>query len=201
MYEYSRKIIFLLATSYALEVIPSTIIQILSDPKSGASSADLGPGGACLPLKSLWWANFFWLPIMVWEIITFGLCLRKGLQYRADSSKPYGILPLPAKSQSLAYIMLRDSIFFPLLGMTVCLINFIGGRYFTYTSKMIAVLLSAASAPVIGCRFVLNLREVYYRPFKDECEQGRMTTNLPIAFASSPREPNRETELDNAMIT
>ena len=39
MYEHSRKIIILLATCYALEVIPTTIIQILSaPPKNGVTS-------------------------------------------------------------------------------------------------------------------------------------------------------------------
>ena len=64
---------------------------------------------------------------------------------------------------------------------------------------MVVVLLSTSTTPIIGCRFVLNLREAYYRPFRDECEQGRMTTILPIAFASSPQESDLETELDNTM--
>src|SRR5258708_1357202 len=93
----------------------------------------------------------------------------------------------------------------------VCVINFIGGRYFTVctellflscaphlmstppnsskckqsTSKMILILLCASSTPILGCRFVLNLQEAYYRPFRDECQQDRMTTILPIAFASN----------------
>ena len=78
-------------------------------------AANLSGVSPCLPSASLWWANFFWLPIMLWEIMTFVLCLRKGLQYRADSLEPYGVLRLPFKSQSLAYILLRDSIFFPFM--------------------------------------------------------------------------------------
>jgi len=62
---------------------------------------------------------------------------------------------------------------------------------------MILILLCASSTPILGCRFVLNLQEAYYRPFRDECQQDRMTnTILPIAFASKPGGQNRETELD-----
>ncbi|KAF9054624.1 hypothetical protein BJ165DRAFT_1399809 [Panaeolus papilionaceus] len=96
----------------------------------------------------------------------FGLTLNVGLMY-------HRALRLGRKRKSLAYILFRDSILFPILAVLICVINLITWTSLPHSAIQMSVSLAAFVPCILGCRLILNLREAYYLTFEEEA----MSTN------------------------
>ncbi|KAF9556886.1 hypothetical protein CPC08DRAFT_73379 [Agrocybe pediades] len=123
---------------------------------------------------------------MIFEIIILALSVRRGLQYRstiwADNRTTI------SGRKSLIYILLRDSLLFPFVGLSICFLNFMGSIYFSFSATQICIIIAGFSTQILGSRLVLNLREAYYQPFEDEFSLDRIS--LPLQFVEQPRESN-----------
>lgn len=105
-----------------------------------------------------------WIPVFGYELIILLLGLRAGMQIFKESRS----LPSPNR-YPLHFILLRDSILYPVIAVIVGTSNMLGWfRPLSY-SNPVAAGLSQLFSGILACRLILNLREAYYLPFEEEC--------------------------------
>ncbi|KAF9555225.1 hypothetical protein CPC08DRAFT_753199 [Agrocybe pediades] len=85
------------------------------------------------------------------------------------SIRKYPRVPLHSSRPSLIYILLRDSITFPFIYIVILLVNIAAGFYLHYQAVQMMLSLATFAPCIIGPRLILNLRELYYQPFRREC--------------------------------
>ncbi|KAF8962077.1 hypothetical protein BDZ97DRAFT_1759485 [Flammula alnicola] len=105
-------------------------------------------------------------------------------------------MPWSSGSKSLFYVLLRDSILFPFIALVICLTNVVGYKYFSFSASRINNTIAEFGTQVVGGRLILNLREVYYRPFEDEFPQECRMPLIPIAFLHGTEEDTDDRLLD-----
>ncbi|KAF8962079.1 hypothetical protein BDZ97DRAFT_2076573 [Flammula alnicola] len=138
-------------------------------------------GLTCSVRRYPWWYQWLWGPILAFEGLTMGLAIWAGYEHYRDYSRKAPIL-FSSEGKSLAYVMMRDSILFPFVAVVMCVINFIGWNHLSYAAAQANTGVMIFAPRILGCRLVLNLREIYYRPFGDEYSRDYARTILPIKF-------------------
>ncbi|KDR79351.1 hypothetical protein GALMADRAFT_137198 [Galerina marginata CBS 339.88] len=182
MYNHSRTIVILLVAVFLFEVIGVCVLVGFS---SSAPSYTIIAGGVplCLPAPSPWWSKLFWISIITLEILMLGLSIDRGIRSRREVwvTAQYSTSGCPP----FLYVLLRDSILYTFIALVVCVVNFVGLFYFSFSGAQIGVAVAGFSTQVLGGRLILNVREAYYRFIEEECGKGRERTALPpIAFAA-----------------
>ncbi|KAF9556173.1 hypothetical protein CPC08DRAFT_105301 [Agrocybe pediades] len=169
MYNHDRGIILLLATGYVLEWLGAILIQILSYGVH-APIPNPAPGVRLCSQKSFpHWMFAVWIPIACFEGLILFLSICRGVTYYKSSkeSKRLGLTGY-AWTNSLGYILLRDSIAFPFICVFICFINLFVWIYLPHLAAQIAFCIASFAPCIIGPRLILNLREAYYQPFIQE---------------------------------
>jgi len=180
MYNHARRIIIILVIALVAEIIITCSLEAFSNSQPAYIRGTSGYLPICIPPLSPWWSNFFWISIIMFETLVLGLSIYMGVRSRRE------ICGNPENStlghRPLLYVLLRDSILFPLLALFICFINFFGSMYFSFVDAEISIIVAGFTTQILGGRLVLNLREAYYRPFDDEYEMNQATRMVPIAF-------------------
>ncbi|PPR00703.1 hypothetical protein CVT24_000991 [Panaeolus cyanescens] len=161
MYNHKRSVIVILLAGFFIEMCVLVVLQVLTyifpapirDPTLGVS--------LCTHNTFPDWFWTIWLPFLLYELLMFGLTLRVALRY-------YHTLKLGRRPHSLAYILFRDSMLFPIFAVIVCVINLITWTSLPHSAIQMSVSLAAFGPCILGCRLILNLREAYYLPFEEE---------------------------------
>jgi len=166
MYLHNRKIIALLGGSCVLEVGFLILIQCLAGSVT-APVPDPAPGLRLCTQNSIpSWMYTTLIPVVCFELLILILAILLAIKY-------YRSIKIIQNSESpsvcLAYILLRDSITFPFIGVTLCLINLGTWIRLPYLDGQMAYTLASFAPCIIGSRLILNLREAYYQPFTEEC--------------------------------
>ncbi|PPR00711.1 hypothetical protein CVT24_000999 [Panaeolus cyanescens] len=190
MYRHSRRIVFWLLGAFTLEVASLVFIQVYasrSDTSIGTFSTRMR---FCAPDYPADWYLLIWVPIITHEIFMLCFVVWKGIEYYSQRHA-YETAEKARGTGSLMHVLFRDSIFFPLIALVICAANFLGWLTLPIGYSQIGVSISAFAARFLGCRLVLNLREVYYHPFEEEYTQG---APMPLVFLNTV-ETNIETRL------
>ncbi|KDR79353.1 hypothetical protein GALMADRAFT_1235823 [Galerina marginata CBS 339.88] len=184
LYDHSRKIIALLIAAFACEVIATSTLEAFSNTQSYFDvRTPVENMSLCLSSPSPWWSNLFWVSIIAFEVLILGLSVYRALQTPTETCL-FTRYPISGATRpSLLYVMMRDSILFPLIALIVSLVNFFGSIYFSVSGKQISIAVAGFMTQILGGRLILNLREAYYRRLEDEHESENITAVIPIAFA------------------
>ncbi|KAF4614494.1 hypothetical protein D9613_002470 [Agrocybe pediades] len=169
MYNHDRGIILLLATGFVLEWLGAILIQVLSYGVH-APIPNPAPGVRLCSQKSFpHWMFAVWIPIACFEGLILFLSICRGVTYYKSSkeSKRLGLTGY-AWTNSLGYILLRDSIAFPFICVSICFINLFVWIYLPHLAAQMAFCIASFAPCIIGPRLILNLREAYYQPFIQE---------------------------------
>ncbi|KAF4614443.1 hypothetical protein D9613_002493 [Agrocybe pediades] len=176
MYNHRRDIIVLLGTALCLEMISIVIIPTVSEIKHTPIDLPDTDVRFCTQNVFAHWMFTIWIPIILFESLILGLALSLALIYHrtiegvADLQEEMPTAQVEpffeTKPESLAYILLRDSITFPFI---LCIANFVVWITQPYVIIQIAFAVAAFAPCIIGSRLILNLREAYYLPFVEEC--------------------------------
>lgn len=168
MYSHNRKIVILLIAAFVLELSLVIVIQVLilgvhspiPQPAPGVS--------LCAQDSFPSWTYAAWIPIIVFELLVLLLSLSRAVKYHQSVQilRVNNIHSYP--TNSLAYILLRDSITFPFITLFVCTLNLIACARFPYLVTQFTFCLAAFVPIILGSRLILNLRETYYQPFAEE---------------------------------
>lgn len=146
---------------------------------------------ACIPLRLEPSSVGMWFNMLAFETVILGLAIAEGIQYMRETRIMHGMSDVTTRKRewtkegSLVHIMLRDSIIFPLIGLTLTLANIIASYAFYGLAVGYTITTVAAASPILGCRLILHLRDAYYQPFSDEVEGNTM--RMPTMSSESSR--------------
>ncbi|PPR00710.1 hypothetical protein CVT24_000998 [Panaeolus cyanescens] len=178
MWRYNRMIIYVLSSAFAVEVVALSFIQGFAS-RTGTSTNKLRVHRAtCEPNYPADWYFLMWLPILVFEGVMLITVIKRAM-LMCPIRNPAVLKALRGEKPSLMQVMMRDSIMFPMVALFICVVNFLGWLVLPIWFARVAVTFSAFTARMLGSRLVLNLRDVYYRPFEDEYMH---TVLQPITF-------------------
>ncbi|PPR00702.1 hypothetical protein CVT24_000987 [Panaeolus cyanescens] len=171
MYNHAKKIIILLGTAFIFEMVSLFGIQV-SAFKAHFPVPGPAPGlHFCTHASIPPWFWAIWIPIMVFELLMLGLTLRVAYIYYKTAAMQENIGETEPRQKSLAYVLFRDSIFYPFLAVLVCIANFVSWLRLSHSAVQITVAVAAWLPCILGCRLILNLREAYYQPFEKEMQE------------------------------
>ncbi|KAJ2912639.1 hypothetical protein MD484_g7771, partial [Candolleomyces efflorescens] len=135
----------------------------------------------CVPLNLPSWSLANWCLMLAFDLTVFVFAVSEGIRYLRDNTEvsdrrgPRRLLVMSkwAKQGRMIRILLRDSIVFPFIGLTISVFNILawlklkrGTLQFGAIQYMMTI--TAAASPILGCRLILHLRDAYYRPFANE---------------------------------
>ncbi|KAF8175997.1 hypothetical protein BJ912DRAFT_930824 [Pholiota molesta] len=178
MYAHDRKILKILLTAYATELLCLIIMQLVSRI-DGSNTADSGisiqtPVEFCAKEKYTSWVFAIWIPVVLFESLICGLALALGIKYYREvgSHRIFSGYRNCNRKTPLLYILVRDSIIFPFFFSLFCIFNLLVAWSNT-TGLRHAVAHASFNLPVVssvifGSRLILNLRESYYESYDQE---------------------------------
>ncbi|KAF8171656.1 hypothetical protein BJ912DRAFT_118317 [Pholiota molesta] len=206
MYTHDQKILRILIAAFATELLSVPIIQLVGWlDGSNVNTADVygeAPVGFCAKEKITSWEFVVWIPIVSFELLICGLALALGIKYYLAVGNHRMFLDYRNSNRetSLLYILLRDSIIFPIIFALVGILNL--SVFFLTATKLrhdivhITLLFPVILSAIFGSRLILNLRESYYEPYDQEfsirvdtlmdSESNRTSLHLPTTLLSDP---------------
>ncbi|EAU82650.2 hypothetical protein CC1G_07932 [Coprinopsis cinerea okayama7 len=135
--------------------------------------------GFAKPFLEWYWAYLVF--IIAFDVVAFTLALMEGIRYFRRTKLAEG---------SLVRILLRDSIFFPFLGLSVSIFALLAWRsVLPYPSVAVLMTLMALTSPILGSRLILNLRDAYYKPFAEEVNPGAGPSHRQLSSGPTIRTP------------
>ncbi|TEB12275.1 hypothetical protein FA13DRAFT_1805969 [Coprinellus micaceus] len=173
MYRYKRILTIYIVTGFVCNLLAGFIIagnsmHVMNTPIFfGRHLADVC--ATQLPRLGRWQS---WFLMLAFEIVVFSLAAFEGVRFFRESkfSRDLNIVTRGRKGHSLMYILMRDSIVFPLIGLLLSFINILAFYVFPMSAMQYTFTTTAALTPILGCRLILHLRDAYYQPFSDEIE-------------------------------
>ncbi|EAU82546.1 hypothetical protein CC1G_11005 [Coprinopsis cinerea okayama7 len=179
MYRYSKTILILLLVTFTIQVAAGITIQSLN--KTINIVVPLLPGlDSCIPTGFLPWFWAVLLFIMTFDLLIVILAILEGIRFyrrsahsrhlRNKARGPLSAVLAPWLAEgSIVRVLLRDSILFPFIGLAVCFFAMLSWlEVLPWGSVQVTMVLNALTAPVLGSRLILNLRDAYYQPFAEE---------------------------------
>ncbi|KJA24230.1 hypothetical protein HYPSUDRAFT_39002 [Hypholoma sublateritium FD-334 SS-4] len=148
------------------------------------------------------WMFTLWIPVFCFESLLFYFALSLGIKYHKGMGNLQtlsGHLPGSTRAPSLAYILFRDSITFPFIATSLCVVELLSytslSRDVSHAFFAIPILLTT----ILGSRLILNLREGYYRPYEEELETIP-NDDHPLVFLSTPSDPHNILTTSSATV-
>ncbi|PPQ86939.1 hypothetical protein CVT25_009825 [Psilocybe cyanescens] len=170
MYGHNRQIIAVLAIAFICELTSMIISQSIANNIHQAVP-DPAPGvHICKQDSFPSWAYSIWVPIVFYETVMLILAGAMGISYYKSDRRRVLQDISQSSSPSLLYILVRDSITFPLIGFVICIVNLISWAAFPYLVAQMTFPFALFFPCILGSHLVINLREAYYQPFSNECE-------------------------------
>ncbi|KAF8171660.1 hypothetical protein BJ912DRAFT_932756 [Pholiota molesta] len=203
MYTHDQKILRILVTAYATELICLIIMQLVARIY-GSDTADSDifiqtPVEFCAKEKYTSWVFVLWIPVVLFESLICGLALALGIKYYREvgSHRIFSGYRNSNRKKPLLYILLRDSIIFPFIFSFFCIFNLLVAWLNTTGLKHVVAhasfILPVVSSVIFGSRLILNLRESYYESYDQEFsirvvtsmdpEDNRISLDLPTAIS------------------
>ncbi|TEB29137.1 hypothetical protein FA13DRAFT_1793608 [Coprinellus micaceus] len=172
MYRYKRILTIYIVTGFVCNLLAGFIIagnsmHVMNTPIFFGDTLR-----TCAPLNFQAWTVASWFLMLAFEIVVFSLAAFEGVRFFRESkfSRDLNIVTRGRKGHSLMYILMRDSIVFPLIGLLLSFINILAFYVFPMSAMQYTFTTTAALTPILGCRLILHLRDAYYQPFSDEIE-------------------------------
>ncbi|KDR79463.1 hypothetical protein GALMADRAFT_1241518 [Galerina marginata CBS 339.88] len=175
MHNNDRKIKALLFTALILECVGVFVVQSMAlFIKRKVAPHESTGIFRCSAYGFPPWMFTIGIPIVCFEALVLGFSLSLALKYYQSTralrrESPYYQSPPWHNKNSLAYILLRDSITFPFISMVVCTINLFSFLNLSPLAVQISLITASFTPCITGPRLILNLRETYYQPFVREC--------------------------------
>ncbi|KAH6886726.1 hypothetical protein BKA70DRAFT_1444222 [Coprinopsis sp. MPI-PUGE-AT-0042] len=187
IYNNDKRVLWALTTVGATLAIHSVIVNSLASGGRSVveriQSVNLYEMCHILPPDALpAWHWTFALTMFAFDALVFGLSIYQGIRFacenrrmQRDGRKVAIIEHLWRTRRTLASILLRDSILFPVINLVFAML-----LIFVWIEKLqpswVApiVIASSATIPTLGCRLLLNLRTAYYEPFREEYFQSQL---------------------------
>ncbi|KAH6904989.1 hypothetical protein BKA70DRAFT_1294637 [Coprinopsis sp. MPI-PUGE-AT-0042] len=174
-----KRVLWALMIALATLAVLSTIVVILASDIRGVveriQSVNLHEMCVILPVHFSSWHWTSAVAVLVFDALVFGLSVVQGIRFacenrRIDNGKKVGIIEhLWSTRQTLASVLLRDSILFPVINLILQMLIISTWIVNAPPGWVLSVVVAVVVAiPVLGCRLLLNLRTACYKPFREE---------------------------------
>ncbi|KAH6909751.1 hypothetical protein BKA70DRAFT_175323 [Coprinopsis sp. MPI-PUGE-AT-0042] len=205
MYSRSKAVLVLLLGAFAAQISSSLVVIGLNHNLVSIHFPLTRTLNLCFPTGFSSWFWIFWVFIVIFDTLIFVLALLKGVRHWLDTKHLRRARREAALQHDGAFgsrmtlslwinggggfinVLIRDSIVFPFLSLLICVLNLVS--WFGVLPDgwlQISLILAAAASPILGCRLILNLRELYYEPFAEEFRQPKSRRKGEIAPDSQP---------------
>ncbi|EAU86671.2 hypothetical protein CC1G_07329 [Coprinopsis cinerea okayama7 len=222
MYRRSRLVITLLMTALFAEAASSIFVVALNFRLETRITELNSYRDMCFPTGFDTHFYVFWIFILAFDALIFTLAFLEAIKYIRESQARRALhqgsersflnsdsWPWVSRHGNFVQVLLRDSIVFPFITLVSCLLNILAWfQVLPYGWLQNTLNLSAVCSPILGCRLVLNLRELYYEPFAAEfrvSNRGEVPNSprspidnsfeLPVVFAKSRTQ--QSTDMDS----
>ncbi|KAF8176792.1 hypothetical protein BJ912DRAFT_930607 [Pholiota molesta] len=186
MYTHDRKIMRILVTAYLIEFIAVITLLTVAMVYGSNLTEDMLLQNSldfCGREKYPPWVFIIWIPVLLFEFLICTLALSLGIKYyRALGSEMFSNYRNSNRETSLLYILLRDSIIFPLIHDS------------DQPQQHTIFLFPVALSVIFGSRLILNLRESYYESYNQDFSFHIEDMELSIIyrpFTSPAQDVNR----------
>ncbi|KAF9472348.1 hypothetical protein BDN70DRAFT_998218 [Pholiota conissans] len=189
MYTHDRRILKILVIGFFVEFSSFIAIQVvLWHHGRMPTYSDIHiqtPIGFCGKGKLPPWAFITWIPFVLFDCLICTLAVALGVRYYQEvgSCEMFPNLANSSRSSSLLFILLRDSIAFPIVFSLSCVLNLVSFSLVSTGLKPVTIhttfLLPAVLSGLLGSRLILNLRESYYEPYHQEFNHRIETLTMP----------------------
>ncbi|KAF9471435.1 hypothetical protein BDN70DRAFT_888184 [Pholiota conissans] len=189
MYTHDRRILKILVIGFIVEFSSVIVIQVaiwyygrmLTDSDIHIQT----PIGFCGGGKFPPWAFITWIPFVLFDCLICTLAVALGVRCYQEVGS-HGMFPNlrnSSRSSSLLFILLRDSIVFPIVFSLSCILNLVSFYLLSKGLKPVTihttVLLPVVLSGLLGPRLILNLRESFYEPYEQELNFRIETLTMP----------------------
>ncbi|KAF9472999.1 hypothetical protein BDN70DRAFT_886351 [Pholiota conissans] len=189
MYTHDWKILKILVIGYFVEFSSFITIQVaLWHHGRMLTDSDIHiqtPIGFCGEGKLPPWAFITWIPFVLFDCLICTLAVALGVRYYQEVGS-HGMFPNlrnSSRPSSLLFILLRDSIVFPIVFSLLCVLNLVSFTLVSTGLKLVIIhttfLLPAVLSGLLGPRLILNLRDSYYEPYEQELNLRIETLTMP----------------------
>ncbi|KAH6904895.1 hypothetical protein BKA70DRAFT_1294129 [Coprinopsis sp. MPI-PUGE-AT-0042] len=186
MYSGDKKVLWALTITLSTLTVHGAILTVLmSDiPSVVARIQSTHLYEVCEPFPTESTPSWYWTFVIfmfVFEALVFGLALlqvvsfvRERRQTRRDWDGASMLGHVWKTRRDLASVLLRDSILFPFINLIIATLNIlVWAAELSPNSAESIRLVAAVTVPMFGCRLLLNLRDIYYEPFREEYNLSR----------------------------
>ncbi|KAG2004849.1 hypothetical protein CC2G_003359 [Coprinopsis cinerea AmutBmut pab1-1] len=194
MYRRSRLVITLLMTALFAEAASSIFVVALNFRLETRITELNSYRDMCFPTGFDTHFYVFWIFILAFDALIFTLAFLEAIKYIRESQARRALhqgsersflnsdsWPWVSRHGNFVQVLLRDSIVFPFITLVSCLLNILAWfQVLPYGWLQNTLNLSAVCSPILGCRLVLNLRELYYEPFAAEFRVSNRGENAAI---------------------
>ncbi|KAH6886729.1 hypothetical protein BKA70DRAFT_98205 [Coprinopsis sp. MPI-PUGE-AT-0042] len=191
IYNNDKRVLWALMTVWATLAIHSVVVNSLASGGRSVvetvQSVNLYEICHIMPPDALPAWHWTWaLVMLVFDALVFGLCILQGIRFacenrrmQRDGRKVAIIEHLWRTRRTLASVLLRESILFPVINLALAMLLIVA-----WIAKLqpgwgeLVILATAVAIPTLGCRLLLNLRTAYYKPFREEYFQSQLQNNI-----------------------
>jgi len=173
MYKCSRRIVVLVVGAFIVEMLLMLAIDFLYLLHVTVGIEPLPGVHMCITYPTNWYF-VAWIPVFGYELIILLLGLRAGISYFKESR----LLPPKFRRRPLHFILLRDSILYPIVAFAIGVLHLLSWSRPMSSSTPVASGLIHLFSRILGCRLILNLREAYYLPLQEECDLNESLSTL-----------------------
>jgi len=162
LYDRSIKIRRILLFTFAAEVVTIIVIFILGATRGSAVADFAGNQSRCKVVNVVGWMWAFWVTLFGYECFLCTLAISKAYE-RAISSSSEETTPIFSCS-GLHNILIRDSVIYY---VGICMIYVVNLAFWIKAMPEtfdLATSLAVVYPSLIGCRLMINIRRVYYKP-------------------------------------
>jgi len=162
MYERASWVLVTLVLCFVVEVIIILVLTIIAAVRLTYIGLVLPPPAditVCTATTSLPYYSAYFAPIFAFEFLLFGLAVGIFCRHVADIRRPQ------LNRTSLVAVLVWDNLIYYAIGVLLYTVNLIIWLSGNSTWSLAPAVFSLSITAIVGCRLILHLCDVFYRPF------------------------------------
>ncbi|KAF6760652.1 hypothetical protein DFP72DRAFT_77357 [Ephemerocybe angulata] len=191
MYRQRTVVVYVVTMFFIANLIAGTTLAAFSMVVVNVPTIITGSLHSCTPTNLKDWSVAAWFQMFAFEAVIFVLAVAEGIRYMRDNKAVRRNMDISirgrwSKEGSLIHVLLRDSLVFPLITLSITFFDILAWYVLPGPAMHYAINMTVTASPVLGCRLVLHLRDAYYQPFAGEMNQATMPSGFRMFNTEMP---------------
>ncbi|KAF6742570.1 hypothetical protein DFP72DRAFT_1081795 [Ephemerocybe angulata] len=191
MYRQRTVVVYVVTMFFIANLIAGTTLAAFSMVVVNVPTIITRSLHSCTPTNLKDWSVAAWFQMFAFEAVIFVLAVAEGIRYMRDNKAVRRNMDISirgrwSKEGSLIHVLLRDSLVFPLITLSITFFDILAWYVLPGPAMHYAINMTVTASPVLGCRLVLHLRDAYYQPFAGEMNQATMPSGFRMFNTEMP---------------